>query len=154
MMLLGTNYYIWTPRDTYLHNVRLCTGSWTLRFADEVGLWVCAAQTLVSCPQAPIAVWCTKAHAVTLLPCEISRCRRGEDNKLAPTPISTAAVLETSRIVQTWNRGTDARRSRFKPKEEVGCWMLYIINVWPCYQKVYIMPYNQSFDLTHKKNQN
>lgn len=60
-------------RRNYLHNLRVCAGSRTVRFADEVRLRVGAAEALVPAPQPPITVGRGKTHAVTLLACEVSR---------------------------------------------------------------------------------
>lgn len=60
--------------SNYLHNLRVCAGSRTLRFADEVWLRVCAAETLVPPPQTPVAVGRGKTHAVALLAREVSGC--------------------------------------------------------------------------------
>lgn len=98
------NYNQRPLRATYLHNVGVCAGSRTLRFTDEVGLGVRAAQTLVPRPQPPIAVRRSETHTVTLLTCEVSRCGWREDNKLTPPPSSTAAVFKATCIVQTWRR--------------------------------------------------
>lgn len=88
----------------YLHDMGLRTCSGTLRLADEVGLRVCAAETLVPLPQATVAVQCGETHTVTLLPCEVSWCRGGEDNELTLPPSTAAAVFKAACIVQTWRQ--------------------------------------------------
>lgn len=77
------------------------TGSRTVRSADEVGLVVRAAQTLMPFSQAPIEVRQPEAHAVTLFACVVPWLGVGEDHKLASTSPSTAAVLETSGVAET-----------------------------------------------------
>lgn len=104
VILFCSNYYLGPLCAAYLHNLGLRTSSRTLRFADEVWLRVCAAETLVPLSQAPIAVRCCKTHTVTLFTCEVARRGGREDNKLAPFPSSAAAVLKTSCIIQTWKR--------------------------------------------------
>ncbi len=107
-MLPCSNYYLGPPCAPYLHNIRVCTGSRALRFADEVRLRVCAAETLVPLPQAAVAgtrgLWCGKTHTVTLFTRKVSGCGGRENDKLASSPSSTAAVLKTSCIVQTCGR--------------------------------------------------
>lgn len=88
----------WTTSGTYLHHVGLGAGSRTLRLADEVGLRVGAAQTLVSGPQAAVAVRSGKTRTVTLVPCEVSRRGGGEDDELGPA-LPPAAVLQTPCVV-------------------------------------------------------
>lgn len=97
----ATLSYLGPVCATYLHNLGVCTGRGTLRFADEVRLCQCAAETFVPLPQAPIAVRRSKTHTVTLFTGEVSGRGGRENNKLTPSPSSTAAVLKTSRIVQT-----------------------------------------------------
>lgn len=92
--------------SNYLHNLRVCAGSGTLRFTDEVWLRVCAAEALVPAPQAPVAVGRGKTHAVTLLAREVPGRGRGEDDQLAPLrSAATAALLQTGHIVEICKRG-------------------------------------------------
>ena len=98
----------------YLHYMGVCTGGRTLRLADQVRLRVRAAEALVPIPQAPVAVGCSKTHTVTLFLREVSGCGGREDNKLAPSPSSTAAVLKTSCIVQTWRRRKGFQTTQWK----------------------------------------
>lgn len=105
---------------TYLHNLRVGAGGRTLRFTDEVWLWVCAAETLVSPPQAPVTVWCGKTQTVTLFTCEVSGLGGRENNKLAAPSSSAAAVLETSCIVQACKRDFQLSNSSLaKPAEGI-----------------------------------
>lgn len=46
----ATLSYLGPVCSTYLHNLGVCTGRGTLRFADEVRLCECAAETLVPLP--------------------------------------------------------------------------------------------------------
>lgn len=101
-----------THTHTHLHDLGVGAGGGTLRLADEVGLRVGAAQTLLTGSQAAVAVRGGEAHAVALLPREVPRRGGGEDDQLASASAHTAAaaVLQTRCIVQAC--GQKARGTR------------------------------------------
>lgn len=85
---------------TFLHDVRLGAGSRALSFTDAVGFIVGAAETLPPGPQAPVALGGPVTHRVTLLPGEVTRRGRREDDQLTASS-AVVTVLQTGCIVQT-----------------------------------------------------